>query len=154
MTTEKSVSIPELTALIGKELGVSDWIPIEQEHIDAFAHLTGDHQFIHVDPERAKTTSFGTTIAHGFLVMSLVPRMSNEVLPHVQGTKMAMNYGSNKLRFLSPVKQGARVRGRFKQLAVENKGDGRIISTVEVTIDIDGEKKPALILEWLIMIFL
>ena len=108
----KSLGIDEYRALVGSEVGVSDWILVDQAKIDAFAEVTGDHQFIHVNPELAAQTPFGTTIAHGYLTLSLCSVMAYGVMPGLTGTKMGVNYGLNKVRFMAPVKSGRQVRGR------------------------------------------
>jgi len=149
MNTAKAVSTDELLALIGQEVGVSDWIEINQARIDAFADCTEDHQFIHVDPEAAAKTPFGGTIAHGFLTLSLMSQMSYQAAPVLQGVAMGVNYGFDKLRFLQPVRAGSRVRGRFRLISAEEKGPGRWLIKNEVTVEIEGQDKPALIAEWL-----
>ena len=149
----KVVTIDELTALVGKNLGVSEWTLVDQKRIDAFADLTDDHQFVHVDPVAARQTPLGTTIAHGFLSLSLIASFSFQVVPAVKGGKMSMNYGINKLRFVSPVKVDSLVRGHFKLKALDDQGGGRYLSTIEVTVEIEGQEKPALVLEWLILTF-
>ena len=129
---------------------VSDWIVISQEMIDQFADVTKDHQYIHVDQERAKDSPFGGTIAHGFLTLSLLPYMAEEARgDSVPQGATGINYGSNKLRFLSPVRAGKRVRGRFKSLEIVEKRPGQIQLTTEATVEIEGEDKPALICEWI-----
>ena len=139
---------------IGQELGVSDWVTVDQDMIDKFAEATGDHQFIHVDVEKAKMTPFGGTIAHGFLTLSLLPRLAAEAdMPRPEGVKMGVNYGGNKVRFLTPVKSGSRVRGRFKLLDIEEKRPGQWQQTQEFTVEIEGESKPALIAEWISQFF-
>jgi len=148
------VTKDELLAKVGSEIGVSDWLTVDQSMIDKFAEATGDHQFIHVDPEKAKMTPFGTTIAHGFLSLSLMPVLTAKSdLPRLDGIKMGVNYGGNKTRFLSPVKSGKRVRGRFKLLQIEEKRPGQWQQTVEYTLEIEGEDKPALIAEWISQFF-
>ena len=119
--------------------------------IDAFAEATGDHQFIHVDPERAAATPFGGTIAHGFLTLSLMPLLHSKVTdaPELAGALMGVNYGGNKVRFLTPVRSGSRVRGRFKLLSFEQKKPGQFQQTTEFTVEIEGASKPALIAEWI-----
>jgi acyl dehydratase len=149
----KAVTLGELQALVGQELGVSEWTLVDQKRIDAFADLTDDHQFIHVDPEAARQTPLATTIAHGFLTLSLVAAFSYQVVPGVAGAKMGMNYGINRLRFISPVKSGSRVRGRFKLKALEDQGGGRYLSTTEVSVEVEGQEKPSLVLEWLGLTF-
>ena len=139
----------ELSSLIGQEAGVSRWFEIDQARIDAFADVTEDRQFIHVDPEAARQTPFGGTIAHGFLTLSLASAMSYDAVKPLDGVVMGVNYGFDKLRFLAPVPAGARIRGRFKLLSAEDKGAGRWLIKHELTIEIDGADKPALIAEWL-----
>lgn len=143
----------ELPSLIGQEIGVSRWIEVDQARIDAFARITEDEQFIHVDPERAQATPFGGTIAHGFLTLSLASAMSYDAVAPLEGVVMGVNYGFDRLRFLAPVPAGSRVRGRFKLLSAEDKGaqDGvtRWLLKHELTVEIEGGDKPALIAEWL-----
>ena len=139
----------ELSSLIGQEVGVSRWIEIDQARIDAFAKITEDEQFIHVDPEAAKATPFGGTIAHGFLTLSLASAMSYDAVKPLEGVVMGVNYGFDKLRFLAPVPAGSKVRGRFKLLSADDKGGGRWLLKHELTVEIDGSEKPALIAEWL-----
>ncbi len=143
------VTMDDYKALVGSELGVSDWVLVDQAMIDAFADVTGDHQFIHVDPERAKMTPFGTTIAHGYLTLSLCSQFAGMALPRVEGVKMGVNYGHNKVRFMAPVKSGSRVRGRFVLADLTQRPDGGWQSTTNVTVEIEGSDKPALIAEWL-----
>jgi acyl dehydratase len=149
-----ALSLEEYRALAGSDVGVSDWITVDQAKIDAFADVTGDHQFIHVDPERAKLTPFGTTIAHGYLTLSLLSVMAYGAMPGVQGTRMGVNYGLNKVRFMAPVKSGSRVRGRFHMTDVSQRPDGAWQSTVAVTVEIEGESKPALAAEWITLQYL
>ena len=145
------MKLEEMQAKVGEGLGASDWFLIDQARIDAFAETTEDRQFIHVDPEAAKATPFGQTIAHGFLTVSmLAPMMARMDKPAVQ---MSVNYGFNKLRFLSPVKSGKRIRGQFKLLELIEKRPGQWLQTVEVTVEIEGEDKPALIAEWMFQHF-
>ena len=144
----------ELQSLIGQEVGVSRWIEVDQARIDAFAKITEDEQFIHVDPEAAKATPFGGTIAHGFLTLSLIPMMrAKSDCPRPEGVKMGVNYGGNKVRFLAPVRSGKRVRGHFKLLELVEKRPGQWQETMETTIEIEGEDKPALIAEWMSQFF-
>ena len=145
----KTISTEELVASVGQEVGVSDWITIDQDRINAFADCTEDHQFIHIDPEAAAKTPFGGTIAHGFLTLSLMSQMSYQAAPVLQGVAMGVNYGFDKLRFLQPVRAGSKVRGRFKLLSAEDKGGGRWLIKTEVAVEIEGSEKPALIAEWL-----
>lgn len=143
----------ELAALVGQEVGVSKWFEIDQARINAFADTTEDWQFIHVDPEAAKQTPFGGTIAHGFLTLSLASAMSYDALTPLDGVAMGVNYGFDKLRFLAPVPAGSKVRGRFKLLSAEDKGGGRWLIRHELTVEVEGGDKPALIAEWLAMQF-
>jgi len=139
----------ELQGLIGQEVGVSKWFEITQARIDAFADCTEDWQFIHVDPDKARATPFGGTIAHGFLTLSLASAMSYDAVAPLEGVVMGVNYGFDKLRFLAPVRAGSRVRGRFRLLSAEDKGGGRWLLKHELTVEIEGGDKPALIAEWL-----
>ena len=151
MTT---ITPAELATKVGEQIGTSEWILVDQDMINKFADATGDHQFIHVNPEMAKMTPFGQTIAHGFLTLSLMPLLSAKAnLPHIDGIKMGVNYGCDKLRFLSPVKSGKRVRALFKLVAYDEKRPGQIQQMQEVTVEIEGEEKPALIAEWISQIF-
>ena len=143
----------DLQSLVGQEVGLSRWISVDQARIDAFARITEDEQFIHVDPERARATPFGGTIAHGFLTLSLASAMSYDALAPLDGVVMGVNYGFDKLRFLAPVPAGSKVRGRFKLMSAEDKGGGRWLIKHEVTVEIEGAEKPALIAEWLGMQF-
>ncbi len=139
-------SIATISQYVGQELGVSEWITINQERINDFADFTGDHQWIHVDVERAKRESlFGTTIAHGYLTLSLAAALSMELGIIPAGVSQALNYGLDKVRFLAPVKSGSRVRDRVVLLAAEQQGKGRILLKFRNTIEIEGEAKPALI---------
>lgn len=149
-----TITVEEMKGRIGQEQ-VSDWVEVTQEMIDKFADATGDHQFIHVDPERAKLTPFGTTIAHGFLTLSLMPLLSDKVADPIRldGVKMGVNYGGNKTRFLTPVPSGSRVRGRFKLLEFDEKRPGQFQQTNEFTVEIEGKDKPALIAEWISQVF-
>ncbi|HCB76200.1 MAG TPA: nodulation protein NodN [Sphingomonas bacterium] len=140
-----------------KEVGMvrtSDWVRVDQAMIDAFAEATGDRQFIHIDPERAAETPFGGTIAHGFLTLSLMPLLAERTEGlEIADAKMGVNYGGNRVRFLTPVRSGKRVRGRFKLLDLTEKRPGQWQQTTEFTVEIEGEEKPALIAEWISQIF-
>ena len=150
----KTMSPQEMTALVGQTVGTSDWFEVSQERINKFAEATGDFQFIHIDEEKAKLTPFGGTIAHGFLTLSLIPVLTAESdCPRPANIKMAVNYGGNKTRFIAPVRSGKRVRGHFKLLELEEKRPGQWQQTMEITIEIEGEDKPALICEWITQIF-
>ena len=139
-------------SLVGSELGVSGWIRIEQPRIDAFADTTEDHQFIHVDPGRAAATPFGGTIAHGFLTLSLLPRMMEDIGGGMEDTVMGLNYGFDRIRFLAPVRVNSRVRARAKLLDVQEKAPKQFLIKQEITIEIENESKPALVAEWLTMV--
>jgi acyl dehydratase len=139
-------SLGNAAEFIGQELGVSAWETLSQARIDAFAHCTGDHQWIHVDVERAQRDSpLRSTIAHGYLTLSLLARSLSEIVVEPAGITQALNYGLDKVRFMAPVKAGSRVRDRIKLLAVEQKGEGRALLTTENTMEIEGELKPALV---------
>jgi acyl dehydratase len=138
---------------VGQEVGVSSWLLIEQPRIDAFAETTEDRQFIHVDPAAAAQTPFGGTIAHGFLTLSLLPRMAAEAMLVPDGIKMGVNYGLDRVRFLAPVRSGKRVRGRFTLDSVEEKAPGQWLLRHTVTVEIENEDKPALTAQWLGLIF-
>lgn len=140
----------ELKTLIGQEVSASDWFEISQERINAFADATEDHQWIHIDVERARRSSpFGATIAHGFLTLSLLPVLASQSVQVKGDFKMGINYGLNRLRFVSPVVSGSRVRARFTLQAVEEVAGG-IQVTWAVTVEIEGGSKPALVAEWLV----
>jgi acyl dehydratase len=145
-------SLIKVTDFIGKELGVSDWVTMGQDRIDQFAECTGDHQWIHVDPERARRESpFGTTVAHGYLTLAMLAPSFFEVVAKPARISQAVNYGLDRVRFIAPVRSGFRIRNRIKLLAAEKKGDGRVLLTTENTIEIEGEGKPALIASALVM---
>lgn len=144
----------DLKARIGQPIGTSDWLLVDQAMIDKFADATGDHQFIHVNPEMAKLTPFGGTIAHGFLTLSLIPVLTEKSdIERPDGLKMAMNYGGNRVRFLQPVHSGKRVRAHFKLAGFEEKRPGQWLQTAEVTLEIEGEEKPAYVAEWLSLLY-
>lgn len=148
------ITLEAYQAMVGREIGVSSWHLIDQPRIDTYAGVIEDHQFIHVDPERAKKeTAFGTTIAHGFLTMSMLSVMSYEVMPAIAGTTMGVNYGFDKLRFISPVRSGKRVRGRFVLAEAKLRKPGELQSRTNVTVEIEGEDKPALVADWLGLIY-
>ncbi|MDB9706990.1 MaoC family dehydratase [Planktotalea frisia] len=137
-------------ALVGTEVGVSNWITVDQEMIDTFAKTTHDEQWIHVDPERAAAeTPFGGTIAHGFLTLSLASRFAYDCFSLMPGQVMGINYGMNKLRFLMPVRAGSKLRGRFTLVDVKARSATDLLRTNTLTIEIDGEETPALVAEWL-----
>ena len=151
--TKPPISLDSYQALVGQEIGVSSWHLIDQQRIDTYAELIEDHQFIHVDPEGAKATPFGSAIAHGFLTMSLLSVMSYEVMPAIEGTAMGVNYGFDRLRFISPVRSGKRVRGRFTLAKVEMRRPNELQSLTNVTVEIEGEDKPALVADWIGLIY-
>lgn len=139
---------------IGEEIAVSDWLDVTQSMIDVFADLTGDRYFIHINPERAKASPFGGTIAHGFLTLSLLAEFARQCLPFVEGVAMSVNYGIDNLRFIAPVRSGARIRGRFAVKEIDDDRPGRRLTTLVATVEIEGEAKPALTCEWRSLSFL
>ena len=144
----------ELQTKVGQTIGTSEWVLVDQDMINKFADATGDHQFIHIDEEKAKLTPFGGTIAHGFLTLSLIPMLGQKTdAPKIEGIKMGVNYGGNKVRFLAPVRSGKRVRSHVKLLELEEKRPGQWQQTNEITVEIEGEEKPALIAEWITQFF-
>ena len=145
------VSVEVLKSKVGEEMGVSDWVTIEQDRINAFADCTEDHQWIHVNEEMAKKGPFGAPIAHGYLSLSLLPHLSAGQKYVPEGIKMAINYGLNKVRFLTPVKVGSKVRNKMVLKDVTEKAGGRILIATENTIEIEGEDKPAVVAETLAM---
>jgi acyl dehydratase len=148
------VTPAELANRVGEVIGSSDWMLVDQDMVNKFADATGDHQFIHVNEEMAKMTPFGGTIAHGFLSLSLLPvLMAKSSTPKVVGVKMGVNYGGNKTRFLAPVRVGKRVRAHFKLLELAEKRPGQWQQTIEYTLEIEGEEKPACIAEWITQFF-
>jgi acyl dehydratase len=146
-------SLDDIRAQIGKDVGASSWLTVDQARIDEFADATEDRQFIHTDPAAAAQTPFGGTIAHGFLTLSLLSRMAAEGMLVPEGLKMAINYGFDRVRFLAPVKSGKRVRGRFKLDSAEEKAPGQWLLRHDVTVEIEGEDKPALTALWLGLMF-
>jgi acyl dehydratase len=148
------VTLEELHARIGTQIGISEWITIDQKRIDEFADVTEDRQFIHVDPNAAKETMFGGTVAHGFLSLSLLSRMAFDVMLVPDNLKMAVNYGFDRVRFLAPVPVGARVRGMFTLTNVEEKSLGQLLVHHNVMVDIDITEKPALTADWISLLVL
>ncbi len=142
------ISPKDLEALLGKEVGLSRWFLMDQERVGLFADVTEDQQFIHVDPEKAKTTPFSGTIAHGFLTLSMLSLMAKDAVPRVEGLTHSVNYGFDRIRFISPVSTGKRIRGRFELIAI-NVGTGEITQTMKVTVEIEDNDKPALVAEWI-----
>jgi len=146
----KVVSIDQLADYIGTEVGVTDWLRVDQERINQFADATGDHQYIHVDPERAAQTPFGTTIAHGFLTLSLLSMLTSKNGGiKLDNSVMGINYGLDRVRFINPVKVGSNIRARFELVSAEEKKPKHYLMKHNVTVEIEGEEKPALIAEWL-----
>jgi acyl dehydratase len=146
-------TLDEIRERIGQEIGVSGWLTVDQARITAFADATEDRQFIHVDPQAAAQTPFGGTIAHGFLTLSLLSRMAAETILVPDTTKMVVNYGLDRVRFLAPVRSGKRVRGRFALDTVEEKAPAQILLRHDVTVEIEDEDKPALSAIWLTLLF-
>ena len=147
------VPTAELQSYIGKELGRSEWMTIDQERINQFAECTGDHQLIHVDPEKAKLTPFGTTIAHGFLSLSLVPKLMEGIMIMPQGLKMAVNYGLDSVRFIQPVKVNSKVRLVVTLTDANEKNPGQWLLKAKAVLEIEGSEKPAYIAEPLTLCF-
>lgn len=134
---------------VGREVGRSDWIVVDQAMIDEFAKLTGDNQYIHVDPARARLTSLGGTVAHGFLTLALIGGVGPKTIPPIEGTTIGYNYGFNTIRFVAPVPSGARLRAIFKPKGVTERAAGQVLLAFDVTVEIEGKPRPALAAEWL-----
>ncbi|MFJ4347375.1 MaoC family dehydratase [Pseudomonas sp. NPDC089401] len=147
------VPVNELAQYVGKELGRSDWLKIDQQRINLFAEATGDFQFIHVDPVKAAKTPFGSTIAHGFLTLSLIPKLMEDILVLPEGLKMVVNYGLDSVRFIQPVKVDSKVRLKVDLGEVTEKKPGQWLLKATVTLEIEGEEKPAYIAEPLSLCF-
>ena len=146
-------TLDTLEQLIGQPLGTSAWVQIDQSRINAFAACTGDHQWIHVDEGRAQASPLGTTVAHGYLTLSLLPMLMDELRLIPEGVTYALNYGADKIRFISFVREGARVRNHAVLAGVERKPDGRVLLKVTNTMEIEGEPKPAMVADTLTMLF-
>ena len=146
-------ALDEIRARIGEEVGVSRWMLVDQARIDRFAEATDEFQFIHVDPEAAARTPFGGTVAHGFLTLSMISIMAAEATLVPPTTAMVVNYGLERTRFIAPVRSGKRIRGRFTLASVEERVAGQLLVRHDVTVEIEGEDKPALIAQWLTLIF-
>jgi acyl dehydratase len=146
-------ALDDIRSRIGHEIGVSGWLTMDRQRIDEFAESTEDRQFIHVDPQAAAQTPFGTTIAHGFLSLSMLSRMAAEAMLIPDSTRMAVNYGLDRVRFIAPVKAGKNIRGRFRLDSIEEKAPGQLLLRHTVTVEIEGEEKPALTAEWLGLLF-
>ena len=145
----KIVSVTDLEHYLGQETGLSDWFVIDQAMINAFADITHDHQFIHIDPQKAKDTPFGGTIAHGFLTLSMGTKFAQQACLEIKGAVMGVNYGFDKLRFISPVPSESRVRGRFTLASIDQKAPDQILLGYDMVVEIEGRNKPALIARWL-----
>lgn len=145
-------SVDTFRVRIGSEVGVSDWFVIDQRRIDSFAAVTQDHQFIHTDPDRALASPFGGTIAHGYLTLALLSAMAASGVPALQGATMGINYGFDRVRFLTPVRVDSRVRARFTLSALSERGEGRWLMAFGVVVEIDGVDQPALVADWLTLV--
>ena len=149
----KNINMEKLQEMVGKELGVSNWIKINQNRINSFAKCTEDYQFIHLDEEKTKDqTSFGGTIAHGFLCLSLLSKFANESTFNFENKKIIINYGFNKIRFINPVRVGKKIRAKFFLLELSLRKHDQVLIKYEVTIEIEGEEKPAVFAEWLTLL--
>jgi len=145
--------LEEIRSRIGSEVGISGWLVMDQQRINAFADATEDRQFIHTDPDAAAQTPFGGTIGHGFLTLSMLSRMAAEGMLVPDSIRMAVNYGLDRVRFIAPVRSGKRIRGRFRLDSVDEKAPGQLLLRHTVTVEIEGEEKPALTAEWLGLLF-
>lgn len=154
ISDKPAVPIAALCGRIGEEIGISDWMLVDQSRIDVFADVTEDRQWIHVDPAAAAESPFGGTIAHGFLSLSLLAPLSYSAMPAVENLQTGVNYGFNNVRFLTPVRSGKRVRGRFLLKELVERSPGRWQMTVNATVEIEGETKPALVAEWMFLYFI
>jgi acyl dehydratase len=147
---QREASLPDVAMHMGRELGVSRWFEIPQERVDAFAKITEDEFFIHTDPERARRAApYGGTIAHGFLTASLIAAMAYDAVPRIEGADRAVNYGFDRLRFVAPVPTGSRIRGRFKLTGLQLDKPGEITISMQVTVEIEDQEKPALVADWI-----
>ncbi len=151
---DRYLPLARMREFVGREVGVSDWLAVGQDRIDAFADLCGDHQFIHVDPGRAAQTPMGGTVAHGFLTLSLLSYLAAGVRPRIEGTVRAINYGFDRLRFVAPVPAGARIRARFTLATLDEPRPGEVALVWDVTVEVDGQERPALIARWLTRLYL
>jgi acyl dehydratase len=145
--------LDEIRSRIGEEVGVSSWLTMDQQRINEFADATEDRQFIHTDPDAAAQTPFGGTIGHGFLTLSMLSRMAAEAMLVPDSIRMAVNYGLDRVRFIAPVRSGKHIRGRFRLDSIEEKAPGQLLLRHTVTVEIEGEEKPALTAEWLGLLF-
>jgi len=140
-----------MIAATGTDIGCSAWITMDQDRIDAFADVTQDHQFIHIDPVRAAKTPFGGTVAHGMLTLSMLSAMAYDVLPVIEGQSTSVNYGFDRVRFVSPVRSGTRIRGTFHLTEAQMRGRDKLMCRFAVTVDIDGAARPALTADWQVL---
>ncbi len=147
--SKPAFTLEELGQRVGGEIGLSRWFLIDQKRIDAFADVIEDWQYIHVDPQAAQATPFGSTVAHGFLTLSMLSAIAYDALPRVAGLAMGVNYGFEKVRFVAPVRAGRHIRGRFQLMALTPRGPKEYQSRKSVTVEIEGEDRPALIADWL-----
>lgn len=145
----REIETTEIAAMIGAEIGLSDWVLIDQDRIDRFADVTEDDQFIHVDPAKAAQTPFGGTIAHGFLTLAMLSRLAEHVIPRLKNVRIGVNYGFDKVRFMNPVRSGKRIRGRFSLVSADERLAGNWTFRYGVRVEIEGEEKPALVAEWI-----
>ncbi len=145
------LSLPAYRAALGSEVGRSDWVLIDQARIDAFAALTGDNQYIHIDPVRAAQTPLRGTVAHGFLTLAIIGGLGPKIIPPIDGTKIGYNYGFNSIRLVAPVPSGSRIRATFVARGADERAPGQVLLTFGVTVEIEGQPKPALVAEWLIV---
>jgi acyl dehydratase len=143
------MSLEDFTDHVGQKIGISRWFVLDQARIDLFANVTEDHQFIHVDAGLASETPFGTTIAHGFLTLSMLSAMSYDSIPRIEGVTMGINYGFDKIRFITPVTSGSRVRAHFTLASTNAEKPSEITNFFEVSVEIDGNDRPALVAEWI-----
>ncbi|HEU4620570.1 MAG TPA: MaoC family dehydratase [Gammaproteobacteria bacterium] len=146
---QNETTLEELASSLGRELGVSDWLEVTQERVDRFADVTDDHQFIHVDPVRAAATPLGGTIAHGLLTLSLIVPLCLPRVPKLRGTRLVLNYGFDRVRFVAPLRVGKRIRSTTSLADATQRKPGQVLVKLDVTIEIEGEDKPALTAEWL-----
>ncbi len=149
-----TITLDDLYASVGSPVAPSRWFTMDQSRIDQFAEVTEDMQFIHTDPVAAKETPFGTTIAHGFLTLSLLSAMMYDAIPGIEGTKMGVNYGFDKIRFVSPVKSGARVRAHFTLTELKETRPKEITNVWDISVEIENERRPALIATWIGLTYL
>ncbi|MDH3992587.1 MAG: MaoC family dehydratase [Gammaproteobacteria bacterium] len=147
----KIFSKEEMANIVGIKLGPSQWVQLDQERINTFADCTEDHQFIHIDEEKAAQTPFGGTIAHGFLTLSMLAKFAEDIMVAPENMVMGMNYGFDKVRFLAPVRAGKRVRATGEVMSVEIKDGNRFLVKMALSVEIEGEETPALVAEWLNM---